>query len=316
MEQSLVEHVRRRAARSDDVLTVRQLQALGVSPDATERRVARGTWQRLHRGVVVVHSGPVTWRTRARAALLHAGPGALLSHAAAGHLLEYLDRAPRVVDVSIPERRRVVPADGVRIHRRRRLEGEWIARLPVTTRAETALDLLAGARTEDEAVALVCAATRAGTWPEQVLEAAGARARLPRRRLLLELMDVVADGVESPLEMRYHRDVERRHGLPRSLRQGWERLDGRWIRADVRYPGLGVRVELDGRLAHPGGRTDADTWRDNAVVIAHGELTLRYRWRHVAGGPCATAVQVAGALRSRAWAGEPFPCGPGCAVGR
>ena len=314
MERTTLETVRRRAARQDDVLTTSQLRTLGLSDDIVERAVAGGSFQRLHRGVVVVHSGPVAWRTRARAALLRAGPGAHLSHAAAGYVLEYLDRPPRLVDVSIPESRRVAPSPGMRVHRTRHLDGEVVARFPVTSRASTVLDLVGAARSADEAVAVVAAAMRSGTWPEQVLAAADTRQRLARRGLLLDMLAAVADGAESPLELRYHRDVERRHGLPRSARQGWEQVDGRWIRADVRYPRLGVRVELDGCFAHPGGRTDADTWRDNAVAIAHAELTLRYRWRHVAGEPCVTAVQLARALRSRGWRGLPHPCGPGCVV--
>lgn len=322
MDRSGLEAVRRRADRQDGVLTVSQLRALGVSANAVARRVARGEWQRAYAGVVVIHSGRVSWRTWARAALLRAGTGACLSHGSAGYVLDYLARPPRLLDVSVPAPRHVCqwPKPGVpgtpdvRIHRRRQLDGEIVARFPVTTRGATVLDLLDAARSDDDAVGIVCASVRARTWPEQILDAAAQRARLPRRGLLLDLLAAVADGAESPLELRYHRDVERRHGLPRSHRQGWERLDGRWLRSDVRYDDYGVRVELDGRLAHPGGRTDADTWRDNAVVIAHGELTLRYRWAHVAGDPCGTARQVAGALRSRGWTGTPRRCGPDCSV--
>ena len=314
MDRAALEAVRRRAARQDDVLTLPQLRALGLSADTVERAVASGSFQRPYRGVVVVHSGPIAWRTRARAALLRGGPDAHLSHASAGYVLQYLDRAPHVIDVSVPEARRVAPTPGLRVHRTRHLEGEIVARFPVTTRASTVLDLVASGRSEDAAVAVVAAAMHAGTWPDQVLDAAAARPRLPRRGLLLDMLAAVADGAESPLELRYHRDVERRHRLPRSARQGWEHVDGRWIRADVRYPRLGVRVELDGCFAHPGGRTDADTWRDNAVAIAHAELTLRYRWRHVAGDPCGTAAQLARALRSRGWRGSPHPCSPACAA--
>ncbi|GEN80453.1 type IV toxin-antitoxin system AbiEi family antitoxin domain-containing protein [Actinotalea fermentans] len=322
MDPSRLDLVKRRADQQDGVLTVAQLRALGVSADAVGRRVARGEWQRAFTGVVVVHSGEVPWRTWARAALLRAGAGAHLSHAAAGFVLGYVLRPPRVLDVSVPESRRLTPtprstlaaAPTVRLHRRRRLDGEVVARFPVTSPGTTALDLVAAARSDDDAVGLICAAVRARTRPELILDAAAARPHLTRRALLLELLAAVADGAESPLELRYHRDVEGRHGLPRSARQGWERLGDRWIRSDVRYDGLGVRAELDGRLAHPSGRTEADTWRDNAVVIARAELTLRYRWAHVAGNPCGTARQVAEALRSRGWTGTLRRCGPTCAA--
>ena len=86
-----------------------------------------------------------------------------------------------------------------------------------------------------------------------------------------------------------------------------------WIRADCVYRGLGVRVELDGALAHPRGRTDADTWRDNAVVLERGEVTLRYRWRtwrrRAAAPPHRSAQHSARRLGGRA-----RPCSPGCAV--
>lgn len=314
MELTLTERVRRRAARQDDVLTTQQLRALGVRPGQIGRRIDDGSWQRLHRGVVVVHSGPVGWRTRARGALLHAGDGAVLSHRSAGYVLDYLDRPPSVVEVCIPETRRVARADGVRVRRRRRLDVEQIGRFPVTTRGGTVLDLLAGARSDDEAVAILCAAVRARTHPEEILDAAADRRFVPGRALLLDLLTVVEDGVESALEHRYHRDVESRHGLPTAQRQTWERVDDRWIRCDARYVGLGVRVELDGRLAHPGGRTDEDTWRDNAVLLAYDEITLRYRWVHVAVDPCRTAVQVVRALRSRGWDGPVHSCGPSCPV--
>ncbi len=75
-----------------------------------------------------------------------------------------------------------------------------------------------------------------------------------------------------------------------------------------------MRCELDGELAHPGGRTDSDTWRDNAVLIERGDITLRYRWGHVALTPCATAAQVAAALRLRGWRGAPRACKPDCPV--
>lgn len=313
MDRTLLDRIRTAARTQDDVLTVQQLIELGVNRDAVDRRVAEGTWQRPHRGVVVVHGGPAQWRTRARAALLRAGPGAALSHSSAGYVLGFVDRPPSPVELVVPEGRHVIVPD-LRVSRRRTLDVTSMRGFQVTTRGSTVTDLVAAARTEDDAVGIVCAAVRAGTHPDEVLDALDARGRVQRRALLLDLVRAVDDGIESPLELRYHRDVEVRHGLPRAVRQGWERLDGRWIRSDVRYERHGVRVELDGRLAHPGGRTDADTWRDNAVIIATDELTLRYRWLHVVGSPCRTAAQVVAALHSRGWCGTGRPCGPGCAL--
>ena len=122
--------------------------------------------------------------------------------------------------------------------------------------------------------------------------------------------------MESPLELRYHRRVERRHGLPAAALQVRAVIDGHLTRADALYEGHGVRIELDGAVGHTGARQADDLWRDNAVLIERSEITLRYRWRHVAVFPCETAAQVAAALAARGWPGTPRPCGPRCTVAR
>jgi hypothetical protein len=45
------------------------------------------------------------------------------------------------------------------------------------------------------------------------------RARQRHRALLLDLLFDVGVGAESPIELRYLRDVERPHGLPKGTRQ-------------------------------------------------------------------------------------------------
>lgn len=305
--------VRRLAEVQDLALSRAQLLALGASSAWIARRVSSGAWQRPFPGVVVTHSGPVSWVTRARCAVLYAGGGAALSHAAAAHLYGFDRKPPPAVDVSVPATRRVTPQPGLRIHLRRRMPRAQ-GSLPCVNPVDTVLDVAGTARDVDAVVAAVTAAAREGIRPWHVRRALEERARHPHRALLRDLLADVADGVESPLEARYRRDVERAHGLPRATLQGRQRLDGGWIRSDARYAEQGVRIELDGALAHPGGRTDADTWRDNAVLLTAGDLTLRYRWRHVAVTPCRTALQVSSALRGRGWSGRPVPCGPGCAV--
>ena len=301
------------AARRDHVITTSECLRLGAGADWVERQVASGRWRRMARGVLVTYSGPLTWRTRASAALVRAGPGALLSHRSAAFLHGFAGSPPQIIDVTIPRARRLKPMDGVRVHRRARRLATRRSGLAVVGVGDAVLDVLGDARDVDSAVGVLCDATRAGVPVGAVLAALDHRPAQRRRRLVLELLGEVRAGIESPLEYRYHRDVERRHGLPRSRLQREEVIDGRWIRADAVYVGLGVRAELDGELAHPGGRTDADIWRDNGVLIERGDLTLRYRWRHVVSA-CATAAQVERALRSRGWTGSARPCGPTCSL--
>ncbi len=303
------------AARQAGVVTTAQLINLGADRAWVSRQVRSGRWQRVHRGVLAAYSGPLAWRTRAWAAVLYAGPGAALSHEAAAFRHEIAHRPPRQVDVRVPETRRVAATPGVVIHRSTP-EIRASGRPRTVWRGDTVIDLVSAATSADEVVGWVCAGARAGTSPSEMLEAAAQRGRFRNARLLDEVAAEVDAGIESPLERRYHRDVERRHGLPRARLQVREIVRGLWIRADAVYDPFGVRTELDGNLGHPGGRTDADTWRDNSVVLATGDLTLRYRWRHIAVLSCETAAQVATALRRGGWSGTPRACSPACALTR
>lgn len=329
--------------RQDGVATTAQLGRWGITRETVRRRVAAGDWQRAFRGVVTLQSGPTSWRQDARAALLYCGPDSALSHESAAFHHRVLREPGHAIVVIVPHRRTITPQPGLVVHRTRTMP--WAGgRLRAVESAEAVLSLVATRAARpvrppsvdrgtalggpsraavvgddhthpggaDALVGLLCDAMRAGVQPDDLLLRAARRARLPGRSLLVEMLDQVTDGVESPLEHRYARDVERRHGLPPAVAQRWERVDGRWIRADRVYVGHGVRVELDGRLAHPFGSTDADVWRDNAVLLASGDVTLRYRWRHVAVTPCATAAQVARALQDRGWPGALRPCSPTC----
>ena len=73
----------RRMALQDGAITASQVRQLGVSHDAIEAHVDAHRWQRLHRGVFAVFTGPVPFRTRVWAALLRAGETATASHATA-----------------------------------------------------------------------------------------------------------------------------------------------------------------------------------------------------------------------------------------
>ncbi|WP_448073193.1 type IV toxin-antitoxin system AbiEi family antitoxin domain-containing protein [Georgenia yuyongxinii] len=302
------------ADSQDGAITRAQVLALNGSPDWISRQVGTRRWQRVFPGVYVVYTGRLSWRSRARAALLYAGPDAALSHASSAFHRGLVDRPGTVIHISLPHGRKVRPQPGLRVRRRKRMPISG-GRLRAVNTIDTVLDVADSVEAdEDLVVSIVCSALQHNTDIEQLRRAVRTRARLRRRRLMLELLEVIAEGVESALEYRYHR-IERLHGLPVSRLQVRQVLDGLWLRADCIYPGLLVRVELDGQLAHPFGRTDNDVWRDNAVSISTSELTLRYRWRHVVVTPCLVARQVAIALRSRGWQDTPRPCGPGCAVG-
>ncbi|TRW43661.1 hypothetical protein [Georgenia yuyongxinii] len=306
--------IRQLAQRQEGVVGRAQIRRLGATDDWIAHQLSTERWLPLFPGVYLTSSGRPRWPSRAQAALLYAGRGAVLSHTSAAFRHGLVDRPGDVVHVSVPHGRRVKRQPGFKPHYRRQIPPAW-GRLRAIGPIDTVLDIadLPGT-SADDVVGLVCRAVQRNVDSEQILKAVTRRTGQRHRRLLLDLLAVVDEGIESALEYRYHR-VERAHGLPRSQLQSREVLDGHWLRADCRYVKYGVRVELDGQLAHPFGRTDGDVWRDNAVLILASELTLRYRWRHVVITPCHVARQVAIALRTRGWTGTPRSCGPGCAVG-
>lgn len=121
---------------------------------------------------------------------------------------------------------------------------------PPRVRLEYAvLTFAARSSTEDAAVATVADACQAGrTTARRLVDALAGIRRIPRRRLLLTVLDDVASGAYSALERCYLTAVERPHGLSAGTRQ--RRVSpGRSIAyRDVEYVGLRTVVELDGRL--------------------------------------------------------------------
>ena len=179
------------------------------------------------------------------------------------------------------------------------------------------LDLAQTARSFDDVCGWVTRAIARELTDEARLKAAMTkRERLRWRADLHEVLEAAATGDHSVLEYRYHRDVERAHGLPGPERQvPFTTRDGRRGRRDRVYQEYGVVVELDGRLAHPAENQGKDKARDNAAAAA-GQQSLRYDWAAVTQRACATAAEVAGVLRNHGWNGTPRPCSPGCPVQR
>ena len=205
---------------------------------------------------------------------------------------------------------------GVIIHYSSRLaEARHPARLPPQTKLEeTVLDLADLAQTAEDAVSWpIKACQRRLTTPDRIIAALEGRSRARWRRDVADAIPDIRAGVHSPLELRYVRDVERRHGLPRGDRQvrvvrGMAR---QYI--DVLYADYGVVVELDGVLAHSSGGKSREARRDNANTL-DGYQTLRYGWVPVAYRACATAREVHDLLRRNGLRIPLRPCGKACAA--
>jgi hypothetical protein len=282
-------------------------------------RVRSGRWQKIYPGVYATFTGVAGRSPQLWAAVLSAGPGAVLSHETAAELHGLNDRPADAIHVTVPRQRHIAPVSGVVIHRSARaIEAvDGYTNPPRTKVEETVLDLTQTARSFDDVCGWVTRAFARDLTDEARLEKAmSARPKLRWRADLDGLIVAANGGDHSVLEFRYHRDVERAHGLSEPDRQvPFTGPGGRRGRRDRVYQEYGVVVELDGRLAHPGEHQWRDKTRDNAAAVG-GQQTLRYGWTQVRWEACATAVEVAKVLRRRGWDGWPRPCSPGCPVQR
>jgi very-short-patch-repair endonuclease len=105
------------ASRQHGVITLRQLEAAGVTREAVYKRARRGRLHRLHRGVYAVgHSAP-SWHRRWLAAVRACGDGAVLSHLSAASLWELLRPIDGPVHVSVPTTAGLKKRRGIHLHR-------------------------------------------------------------------------------------------------------------------------------------------------------------------------------------------------------
>lgn len=316
MDSGIPSSLRGVIADQERVVTRQQLLRAGVSRTAIDSKVGRGLWQHLHPGVYGTFTGSVLWEARLWAAVLYAGPGALLSHETAAEVLSLSDGRRPVIQVTIPARRRVRPREGMMIHRSTVEYLRWRPQRgipPHTFYADTIIDLVAAADNLDEVVAWISRGiVRKLVSPADLKAAAGERRRFRWGEQIGEVIDRVADGSHFPLEFRYDRDVARAHGLPAATRQAkFVKPDGTRGFRDRYYERYGLIVELDGSEFHPEERRGLDRARDNEAAATVG-VTLRYGWADINRTPCETAAQVHRALSKRGYQGTIRPCSATC----
>lgn len=291
-----------------------QALALGMTPSAILWRLRSGRWQRLLPGVYATFSGRPDRLCRLWAAVLRAGPGAVLSHRTAAEIWGLTAESSDVIHVTVPSGTPVTRIPGIVLHYSGRSDAAChpALRPPRTRIEETVLDLVTSSASADDAMGWIlraCAGRR--TTPARLASALRVRRRLRWRAEVSQALDEAGQGVQSLLEHRYLIGVERAHGLPVGTRQWVTRREGSRQYADVAYEAHSTLVELDGRLAHPEVARWTDIRRDRSQV-ADGWVTLRYNWAEVSTRSCAVAAEVAEVLSQRGWAGVLRRCGPQC----
>src|SRR5947209_8649108 len=109
--------VARLAGRQFGRITRQQMLALGVSEPQITRWLNNAYLHRIHPRVYAVGHRARSVKADLMAALLYAGPNAMLSHGTAAWWLGLIERPPSRINVSTPHRRHSIR--GVRTHQRR-----------------------------------------------------------------------------------------------------------------------------------------------------------------------------------------------------
>jgi hypothetical protein len=301
-------------AHQDGLITRAQALASGLTVTDLKRRLRRREWVQVHPGVYINHTGALTWRQRAWAAVLAAGPDAALCLGSALRAHEGPGRHgadDSVLHVAVAHGRPRVAPPGVRIHQMVALGSrvQWNKTPPSTRYDDTVLDLAAHGTRMTSVARLADACGSRRTTAARLRDRLDERKRIAQRDWLRAVLSDVADGTCSVLEHGYLDLVERPHGLPPGTRQALRDLGNGRVYRDVDLPGLGVRIELDGKLFHTSTEDrDKDLERDLDAVVAEDGTTIRLGFGQVYDRPCSTATKLAKVMQRRGWDGEPTPC--------
>lgn len=289
--QDIPRALQRLATCQSGMLTREQVLGHGLSQNVLTRLVESGSWQRISPGLYAVHPMTPSWEALAWGGVLLGGDRARLGPEASGHLHGVLDEAPDPIDVLVPADRLVRNRGHWRFVRERpAVRSDRSFGTPPRLSVDDAILDLTDRMPPGQAVSMVSVAVQSRlTTADRLRRRLDRRSRHAHRSLMVELLADVAEGAESPLEVRYVRTVERPHGLPEGDRQNSHR--GLPHCRDVKYVRFCLVVELDGRDAHLGKGRFRDMRRDNLHALLD-ELTLRFGWFDVSDRPCVVAYQV------------------------
>jgi hypothetical protein len=285
-------------------ITRAQLGRMNVSNTMIQHAIETGRLQRvLPRVYAVGHRAP-SREADLWAAILYAGPGAMLSHATAAHWRGLIDHPPRVIEVTTPRKTKSIT--GVRVYARRELKREFHQRLAVTSIAQTMVDLAATSdpklvrralavldyRRELDADALhaMCRHGRPGS--------AGLRQALQAHRPQLA-------HTNGPLEEAFLEWCERwKVPLPHF------NMVVHGVIVDAYWPSAKLVVELDGHDNHSSKTQLRRDKRNDLRLRGEGLTVHRYDWTLLHDQPRQIRDEILAALRRAPAPVRPAPSAP------
>jgi very-short-patch-repair endonuclease len=289
--------VGRFAVEQNGVVTLAQLEELGLFGEAIAKRVARGRLHRIHQTVYSLTPQVMTQRGRFMAAVLACGPDAVLSHRSAAYLWGLVDEWPDPIDVTAPNRRGRGPV-GVAAHRDGSLQPidkSTLHAIPCTSLARTLLDY-AGIVPEWELRKAVAQAEVLGVLDpaavRSVLRRGRGRRGVARLRLIIDTLHPQTKRTRSELE-RLFLTMCVSAQLPHPEVNVWlEVPGGNPLQADFLWRDARLIVEADSHEFH---RTPAafeeDRKREQRFQLAAWRVS-RCTWAQVEGEPQRLATTI------------------------
>jgi len=266
----------------------------------------QGRLVRLHPGVVALDDRRDDWLVRAHAAVLYTN--GVLSHTTALVLWGAIAERPTRLHVSVPVGRGLRGGPGLVVHRRMTDERPYdISGLPVMGVDSALVDTWAFLNRRAAqpgsvqlARAAVINAVRSGrTTTRRLTDMVLTRPNIAGRSELRELLDLIAGGCQSELEIWGVRRVLSIEGLPRPHQQYRVELPGGPVSLDAALPEVKLGIELDGAAFH-GDRAarERDIARDTALASLGWQI-LRFSYRRLTADPDGCRRDIAAAYRRR-----------------
>ncbi|MFF0233010.1 DUF559 domain-containing protein [Micromonospora sp. NPDC005254] len=171
--------------------------------------------------------------------------------------------------------------------------------LPVTRLDRTLVDCWPLLPPVDRAGPLIRAVNDRLTTPQRLVVALADVPRLADRAALRGLLDRLAAGCRSPLEIWGHDHVFTGPGMPTFIRQARVRVGARTIYLDMFAEAERVNVELDGATTHGDPVEREVDLRRDALLATRGILVVRFTHRRLLANPAEVRQQTLAILASR-----------------
>ena len=295
------------AAGQHALVTIAQLDELGVDRHERQRLIAGGHLSRAAPRVLRVNGSAVGWDARIHAEWLSAGPDAIVSHRSGAALYDLDGFDPlRTIHLTLPRGRRPSRRKDVRHHLSldyNLIRPEVHQGIVVTDVARLVLDLYACEPNREVARRGLFSARKKKlvTWGE-LHDCLESHARSGRRgitglRADLDLYSTIGCP-ESNFEDAI-RELLMEAGLPEPELQHWVSANGRLYRIDVAYPEFKVGVEGKSKAHHFTDEAfESDSLRDADLAIA-GWIVIHVTWAQIRDDPAGVVRRVRAAISRR-----------------